>query len=88
MAYLVGAIALSAFLAWLVVWWHRRPKSMAKGIDEFYEARQAIAPRAGERPARPPAPGDDEPRSERGSPSSTEDGEDDAPGRARRSRER
>lgn len=50
MTYLVGAVALSALLAWLVVWWHRRPKSMAKGIDEFWEARQAIAPR------RPPTP--------------------------------
>ncbi|HLG01322.1 MAG TPA: hypothetical protein VI916_12680 [Acidimicrobiia bacterium] len=50
MTYLVGAIALSALLAWLVVWWHRRPKSMTKGIDEFREAREAIAPR------RPPTP--------------------------------
>lgn len=51
MAYLLGAVVLSAILAWLVVWWHRRPKSLAKGIDEFREARQAIAPR-------PPEPDD------------------------------
>lgn len=45
MAYLLGAVVLSAVLAWSVVWWHRRPKSMERAIDDFWQARQAIAPR-------------------------------------------
>lgn len=45
MAYLLFAIALSALLAWLVVWRARRPKSMEKAIDEFADGLRAIAPR-------------------------------------------
>lgn len=46
MAYLIGAVVLSAVLAWVVVWWHRRPKSMEQAIDEFSAGLNALAPRA------------------------------------------
>jgi len=50
MTYLIGALVLSAVLAWVVVWWHRRPKSMEQAIDEFSAGLNALAPRDDAKP--------------------------------------
>lgn len=74
MSYLLGAIVLSALLVWLVAWWHRRPKSMAKAIDEFRQARQAIAPRPPETRRRLTGESDAGHRNDEGGPEADAEG--------------
>lgn len=45
MAFLIFAVLLSAVLTWVVVWRHRRPKSMEASIGEFSRGLEALAPR-------------------------------------------
>lgn len=44
MLFLLFALALSALLAWFVVWQARRPKSLEHGIEEFSQGLDALAP--------------------------------------------
>jgi hypothetical protein len=66
--YLVGAIAAATLVSALIVFRHRKPKSLEAGIELFTLEMQALAPesRAGppggdrfdpRRPPRPPLPG-------------------------------
>lgn len=45
MGFLIFAVALSAALAWAVVWYQRRPKSMEQSIVEFSRGLDALAPK-------------------------------------------
>lgn len=45
MGFLIFAVVLSAALAWVVVWYQRRPKSMEQSIVEFSRGLDALAPK-------------------------------------------
>lgn len=44
LAFVVGAILLSALGTFIIWFRHRRPRSMQSGIDEFAKELKALAP--------------------------------------------
>ncbi len=50
LVFLVAAVSLSVVGSVALWLWHRQPKSLEQGIDEFSREMQALAPGAGERP--------------------------------------